>query len=93
MCIRDSGRTFPTAMDPLQCNRYEIGNFAKEVFDLGVKYIGVCCGASPMHIREVAEAIGLRVPASRFRENMSKHFMYGSDKKIPKHMKEYGNVA
>jgi len=24
---------------------------------------------------------------------MSKHFMYGSDKKIPKHMKDYGNVA
>ena len=42
-----------------------------------------------MHIREVAEAIGLRVPASRFSENMSKHFMYGNDKKIPKHMKEY----
>ena len=92
-CPSPHGRTFPTALDPLQCNRYEIGNFAKEVFDLGVKYIGVCCGASPMHIREVAEAIGLRVPASRFRENMSKHFMYGSDKKIPKHMKEYGNVA
>ena len=92
-CPSPHGRTFPTAMDPLQCNRYEIGNFAKEVFVLGVKYIGVCCGASPMHIREVAEAIGLRVPASRFRENMSKHFMYGSDKKIPKHMKEYGNVA
>jgi len=92
-CPSPHGRTFPTAMDPLQCNRYEIGNFAKEVFDLGVKYIGVCCGASPMHIREVAEAIGLRVPASRFRENMSKHFMYGTDKKIPKHMKEYGNIA
>ena len=92
-CPSPHGRTFPTAMDPLQCNRYEIGNFAKEVFNLGVKYIGVCCGASPMHIREVAEAIGLRVPASRFRENMSKHFMYGSDKKIPKHMKDYGNVA
>jgi betaine-homocysteine S-methyltransferase len=92
-CPSPHGRTFPTAMDPLQCNRYEIGNFAKEVFDLGVKYIGVCCGASPMHIREVAEAVGFRVPASRFRENMSKHFMYGSDKKIPKHMKEYGNIA
>ena len=46
-----------------------------------------------MHIREVAEAIGFQVPASRYRENMSKHFMYGSDKKIPKHMKDYGNVA
>ena len=92
-CPSPHGRTFPTALDPLLCNRYEIGNFAKEVFNLGVKYIGVCCGASPMHIREVAEAIGLKVPASRFRENMSKHFMYGSDKKIPKHMKEYGNIA
>ena len=40
-----------------------------------------------------ANLFGLKVPASRFRENMSKHFMYGSDKKIPKHMKEYGNVA
>jgi len=57
-CPSPHGRTFPTALDPLLCNRYEIGNFAKEVFDLGVKYIGVCCGASPMHIREVAEAIG-----------------------------------
>ena len=65
----------------------------REIFNLGVKYLGVCCGASPMHIREVAEAIGFEVPASRFRENMSKHFMYGSDKKIPKHMKDYGNVA
>merc|ERR1712149_959 len=35
-CPSPHGRTFPTAMDPLQCNRYEIGNFAKEVFDLGV---------------------------------------------------------
>ena len=92
-CPSPHGRTFPTAMDPLQCNRYEIGNFAKEAYKLGVNYLGVCCGASPMHIREVAEAIGLKVPASRFRENMSKHFMYGSDKRIPKHMKEYGNVA
>ena len=92
-CPSPHGRTFPTALDPLQCNRYEIGNFAKEVFDLGVKYIGVCCGASPMHIREVAEAIGLRVPASRFRENMSNHFMYGNNKRIPRHMKEYGKVA
>jgi betaine-homocysteine S-methyltransferase len=92
-CPSPHGRTFPTALDPLQCNRYEIGKFAKEVYDLGVKYIGVCCGASPMHIREVSEAIGLKVPASRFRENMTKHFMYGNDKKIPKHMKEYGSVA
>ena len=31
-CPSPHGRTFPTALDPLLCNRYEIGNFAKEVF-------------------------------------------------------------
>jgi len=49
---------FPTALDPMQCNRYEIRNFAKEAFDLGINYLGVCCGANPMLIREVAEAVG-----------------------------------
>jgi len=82
---------FPTALDPMQCNRYEIGNFAKEAFDLGINYLGVCCGANPMLIREVAEAVGLKVPASKYRENMENHFMYGQD--IPKHMKDYGDKA
>ena len=82
---------FPTALDPMQCNRYEIGKFAKEAFDLGINYLGVCCGANPMLIREVAEAVGLKVPASKYRENMKNHFMYGQD--IPKHMKDYGDKA
>ena len=87
------GRTFPTALDPLQCNRYEIRKFAKETIKLGVNYLGVCCGANPMLIREVAEAVGLKVPASKYRENMSNHFMYGANKRIPKHMKAYRNKA
>ena len=82
---------FPTALDPMQCNRYEIGKFAKEAFDLGINYLGVCCGANPMLIREVAEAVGLKVPASKYRENMENHFMYGQN--IPKHMKDYGDKA
>jgi len=82
---------FPTALDPMQCSRYEIGKFAKEAFDLGINYLGVCCGANPMLIREVAEAVGLKVPASKYRENMENHFMYGQD--IPKHMKDYGDKA
>ena len=48
---------FPTALDPMQCNRYEIGKFAKEAFDLGINYLGVCCGANPMLIREVADVL------------------------------------
>ncbi len=85
--------TFPTALDPMQCNRYEIGQFAKEAFNLGINYLGVCCGATPMLIRETAEAVGLKVPASRYGEKMENHYMFGKNKRIPKHIKDYKNKA
>ena len=87
------GRTFPTALDPLQTNRYEIGAFAKEAYDLGVNYIGVCCGATPMHIREVAEAVGLVTDASRFSENMANHFMYGDNERLADNVVALGDTA
>ena len=92
-CPAPHGRTFPTALDPLYCNRYEIREFGKEAYELGINYLGVCCGATPMHIREVAEAAGLTVPASKYREKMENHFMYGSSERIAKHMQEYGDKA
>jgi len=92
-CPTPHKRPFPTALDPMQCNRYEIGNFAKEAFNMGVNYLGVCCGANPMLIREVAEAVGLKVPASKYRENMANHYMFGTNKRIPKHLKDYQDKA
>jgi len=92
-CPSPHGRTFPTALDPLYCNRYEIRKFAKEAWKMNINYLGVCCGAAPIHIREVAEAMGRTPVASRFSENMQKHFMYGSDKSIPEHMTGYGEKA
>lgn len=77
----------------MYCNRYEIAQFAKELFEGGVNYLGVCCGASPALIREVAHSVGLEVPGSKYKENMSNHFMYGNNERIPEHMKEYGNKA
>jgi betaine-homocysteine S-methyltransferase len=92
-CHAPHGRTFPTALDPLQCNRYEIREFAEEAYKIGANYLGVCCGANPMLIREVAEAVGLSVPASKYKEDMSRHFMYGDNERIAKHMKDYGDKA
>ena len=46
-----------------------------------------------MLIRETAEAVGLKVSASKYRENMENHCMYGKNKRIPKHMTEYGDKA
>lgn len=86
-CI-PSNRPFPTALDPFTCNRYECAEFAKEAFDLGVRYLGLCCGAAPHHIRAVAEALGRAVPASRYSPDMSKHAFFGSDAAIPDQYKE-----
>ncbi len=92
-CPAPHGRAFPTALDPLYCNRYEIRKFIEEVYSIGVSYVGLCCGASPMLMREVANAIGRKVPASKYNEKMSNHFMYGSNERIPKHSKDYGPNA
>ena len=83
-------RPFPTALDPFVCNRYEIANFGKEALGLGVRYLGVCCGAGPHHIRSLAEALGRRPPASRFSPDMSKHILFGSDKRLWRKNLEYG---
>jgi betaine-homocysteine S-methyltransferase len=87
------GRPFPTALDPLYCNRYEIGAFAADAHELGVNYLGVCCGSSPMLVRQVAESVGRTTEASRFSENMHNHFMYGDSQRLPEHIKALGAEA
>lgn len=87
------GRTFPTALDPLYANRYEIGAFAADAAELGVNYLGVCCGASPMLIRQVAEAVGRTTEASRFSEKMENHFLYGENERLPEHIVALGSRA
>jgi betaine-homocysteine S-methyltransferase len=92
-CPSPHETTFPTALDSMQTNRYEIGQFAREAYSLGINYLGVCCGANPMLIRETAEAVGLKVPASKYREKMENHFLFGTHKRIPEHQKKYTNKA
>jgi betaine-homocysteine S-methyltransferase len=73
------GRPFPTALDPFTCNRYEIADFTRAADELGIRYLGVCCGAAPHHIRSMAEALGRTPPASRYTADMSKHAFLGTD--------------
>jgi betaine-homocysteine S-methyltransferase len=87
---RPENRAFPTALDPFLCSRYEIAAFGKEALALGARYLGVCCGAGPHHIRSLAEALGRRPPASRFSPDMSKHILFGSDKRLWQRNLEYG---
>ncbi len=58
-------RGFPDKMDPYQLTRYELGDFAKQARDLGVNYIGGCCGCEGSHIRQMARALGKKPTEDR----------------------------
>jgi betaine-homocysteine S-methyltransferase len=87
-CI-PGNRPFPTALDPFTCNRYELEEFTKAAVELGVTYLGVCCGAAPHHIRAVAEALGRTPPASRYSADMSRHAYFGSDSSLKTLNRDY----
>jgi betaine-homocysteine S-methyltransferase len=82
-------RAFPTALDPFTCNRHEIAHFAQAALGLGVRYLGVCCGAAPHHIRAMAEAVGRTPPASRYSADMSKHAYFGTDERLKAEYQHY----
>jgi betaine-homocysteine S-methyltransferase len=82
-------RPFPVALDPFTCNRFEIAAFGREALALGVRYLGVCCGAGPHHIRALAEAVGKHPKASRYSADMSKHAFLGTHERIKQVQKDY----
>jgi betaine-homocysteine S-methyltransferase len=75
-------RPFPVALDPFTCTRYDIAAFTHDAHELGVRYLGLCCGAAPHHVRAMAEAVGRRPAASRYSADMSKHAYLGSDSSL-----------
>ncbi|XP_045110783.1 betaine--homocysteine S-methyltransferase 1-like isoform X2 [Portunus trituberculatus] len=60
---------FPYALEPRMVTRFDVHSYARAAHDLGVRYIGGCCGFEPYHIRaiseEVAEERGKLPPASK----------------------------
>jgi betaine-homocysteine S-methyltransferase len=72
-------RGFPIALEPFQCNRFELADFAATARDLGVGYIGLCCGGAPHFIRAMAERLGRTVPASRYSPDMAQHPILGEN--------------
>jgi betaine-homocysteine S-methyltransferase len=72
-------RAFPIALDPFTCTRFEMAQFAVQARELGVDYIGICCGAGPHHVRAMAEALGREVPASKYSPSMELHPMFRAD--------------
>ncbi|NDQ57778.1 MAG: homocysteine S-methyltransferase family protein [Acidipila sp.] len=76
---------FPVGLDPLQLTRKAMADYAREAREIGVNYIGACCGAVATHIREMALALGKIPPDKRLwkkggEKPMSAYEYYGHDK-------------
>jgi betaine-homocysteine S-methyltransferase len=50
--------SFPFALDPMQLPRQAMAAWATKARDLGVNYIGSCCGSVAAHVRAMAQALG-----------------------------------
>jgi betaine-homocysteine S-methyltransferase len=97
MALRDpccgDRMAFPDGLDPFLAPRSEIFDFGREAFAADIRYLGVCCGAGPHHIRALAESLGRHPPASRYSKDMSKHAFFGTDKRIRKIQTDYRDKA
>jgi betaine-homocysteine S-methyltransferase len=73
--LQEEGQTcaFPLTLDPFLHTRFEMGAFAVKAREMGVNYIGICCGGAPHHIRSMAEALGRVVPASKYSRDLEKY--------------------
>jgi betaine-homocysteine S-methyltransferase len=75
---------FPLGLDPLQLTRREMGDYALCAKEIGINYIGSCCGSVAIHVREMARALGKlsedkRVWKKGGEKPMSAYEYYGHD--------------
>jgi betaine-homocysteine S-methyltransferase len=74
----DGRRLFPIELESFQHTRFEMAEFARQAGDMGVNYVGICCGGGPHHVRAMAEALGRDTPASRYSPSIELHPVLGS---------------
>jgi betaine-homocysteine S-methyltransferase len=78
--LGDGGTLFE--LDPFVLTRLEMADYALQARDLGINYIGGCCGIAPHHVRAMAEALGRTVPNSHYSPRLDLHPIIGSDEHI-----------
>ena len=89
LTLPDGTRAFPTSLDRFLLSRYEMADFAVRARDIGINYIGICCGAGPHHVRAMAEALGRTVPASKYSPDMSVHPLFGNKDSVKEKVRDW----
>ncbi len=85
----DGTNAYTLGLDEFLCTRMEMADYAAKAQEIGVNFIGICCGAGPHHVRAMAEALGRTVQASKYSPDMSQHYLFGSEKYAKKHEKPH----
>jgi betaine-homocysteine S-methyltransferase len=75
----DGHLAFPLELDPFVLTRLEMAKYALEAKEIGVDYIGACCGTAPHHIRAMVEALGKIVPNSKYSPQLELHTIIGDN--------------
>lgn len=76
---KNGQRVFPLGLDPFLLTRFEMADFAKKAKEIGINYIGSCCGTNPSMTRAMAEALGKKVPASKYSPVLELHPVIGKN--------------
>ena len=73
---------FPLELDPLVLTRFEMAAYARQALDMGINYIGACCGTAAHHLRAMAEELGRTAPNSVYSPRVDLHPVIGDEKNI-----------
>ena len=57
---------YPHGLDAFYVSQVEIRQFTKECMDMGMQYLGICCGNTGNYTRAMAEEMGKTPPSSKY---------------------------
>ena len=57
---------FPDGLEPFHISQVEIVDFTKRCLELGLRYIGICCGNTGSYTRTMAEAMGKETTLGKY---------------------------
>ena len=87
-CCPINNPVYPHGLDAFQVSTREVTEFTKRCMEMGLKYVGLCCGNTGNYTRAMAEALGRKPPASKYLNLESK----GIDPAMRKRQFEKGEM-
>jgi len=73
---------FPFGLEPRICTRWDMHKYAREAWEMGIRYIGGCCGYEAYHIRAVCEELVNERGGRLGEASKDKHVMWGGGLKM-----------